>query len=383
MKRIILISVLFLVSLFYFSIPIYSYDDNIFEDVYKEQMEISGADDLEKGVPKETKESLNNIGITGVNWNDISNISSDKVFVELLNIAKKKSYKPITSVSIIVSIILLCALFDGMKTSFGSKPLSDVLGVVSTLCICGCIVAPIVECISSLSSVIQNLSNFMLLYVPVLTGIMISSGQTLSAGSYNFMMITLGDTISQIASRLLVPMLNMVLAVSVVSSISSKLNLSGVSDMFNKVIKWVLEFIMAIFVSLLTIQTFVSAAADNIATKSVKFAISSFVPIVGGALSDAYTTVFSCLKLLKSGVGAFAILASGFIFLPPIIECLVWLISLGICASVSDIFGMIQISKMLRSSSKIVSTMLVILFCVITILIISTGIVLTVGGGQQ
>ncbi len=382
MKRIILVSALFLISLFYFSVPVYSYDENIFEDIYKEQMEISGADNLEEEVPKETKESLNNIGVTGVDWNDISSISPDKVFTELLNIAKRKSYKPITSVSIIVSIILLCALFDGMKTSFGSKPLSDVLGVVGILCICACIVAPIVECINNLSSVIQNSSNFMLLYVPVLTGVMISSGQTLSAGSYNFMMVTLGDTISQIASRLLVPMLNMVLAVAIVSSISPKLNLSGVSDMFNKVVKWVLEFVMAIFVSLLTIQTFVSTSVDNIGTKSMRFAISSFVPIVGGALSDAYTTVFSCLKLLKSGVGAFAILASGFIFLPPIIECFIWLASLGICASISDIFGLIQISKMLRSSSKIVSTMLVILLCVITILIISTGIVLTVGGGQ-
>ena len=382
MKRIILVSVLFLISLFYFSVPVYSYYENIFEDIYKEQMEISGADNLEEDVPKETKESLNNIGVTGVDWNDISSISPDKVFTELLNIAKRKSYKPITSVSIIVSIILLCALFDGMKTSFGSKPLSDVLGVVGILCICACIVAPIVECINNLSSVIQNSSNFMLLYVPVLTGVMISSGQTLSAGSYNFMMVTLGDTISQIASRLLVPMLNMVLAVAIVSSISPKLNLSGVSDMFNKVVKWVLEFVMAIFVSLLTIQTFVSTSVDNIGTKSMRFAISSFVPIVGGALSDAYTTVFSCLKLLKSGVGAFAILASGFIFLPPIIECFIWLASLGICASISDIFGLIQISKMLRSSSKIVSTMLVILLCVITILIISTGIVLTVGGGQ-
>ena len=382
MKRKILIYTLFIIWPFYFSIPVYSYDDTSFENIYKEQIEISGADDLEKQVPEETKESLNNIGVIGIDWDDISNISPDKVFAEILNIAKKKSYKPLTSFSVIVSIIILCALFDGMKTSFGSNPLSNVLGVVSTLCICACVVAPIVECINNLSSIIQNSSNFMLLYVPVITGIMISSGQALSAGNYNFMMVILGDTISQIVSRLLVPMLNMVLAVAVVSSISSKLNLSGVSDMFNKVVKWILKFIMAIFVSLLTIQTFVSTAADNIAIRSIKFAINSFVPIVGGALSDAYTTVFSCLKLLKSGVGAFAILASGFIFLPPIIECFIWLFSLGVSASFSDIFGLMQISKMLRSSSKIVSTMLVILLCIITILIVSTGIVLTVGGGQ-
>ena len=173
MKRKILIYTLFIIWPFYFSIPVYSYDDTSFENIYKEQIEISGADDLEKQVPEETKESLNNIGVIGIDWDDISNISPDKVFAEILNIAKKKSYKPLTSFSVIVSIIILCALFDGMKTSFGSKPLSDVLGVVSTLCICACVVAPIVECINNLSSIIQNSSNFMLLYVPVITGIMI------------------------------------------------------------------------------------------------------------------------------------------------------------------------------------------------------------------
>lgn len=382
MKRIILIVTLFFLYLFCFSINAYANDKEDLENTYKEQLELSGAGNLANEIPKDTKSNLKNIGVTGVNWDEISNITPNKVFSEIQSIAKKNSYKPIASISVILSIILLCALFDGMKTSFGSKPISEVLGTVSTLCICGCIVVPIVECIDNLSTVIQSTSNFMLLYVPVIAGIMISSGQVLAAGNYNFMMAAFGSAVSQIASRLLVPMLNMILAVTIVSSISSKMNLSGVSEMFNKAVKWVLEFIMAVFVTLLTLQTFVSTAADNIGTKGIKFAIHSFVPIVGGALSDAYTTVYSCLKLLKSGVGAFAILASSFIFLPPIIECIVWLISLSICAAVGDIFELKQISSILRSSSRVISTMLVILICVMAILIVSTGIVLTVGGGQ-
>lgn len=383
MKRIILIVTLFFLCLFCFSINVYSDDKEDLENTYKEQLNLSGADNLVNEIPKDTKSNLENIGVTGANWDEVSNITPNKVFLEIQKIAKKNSYKPIVSISVILSIILLCAMFDGMKTSFSSKPISEVLGTVSTLCICGCIVIPIVECIENLSKVIQNASNFMLLYVPVIAGIMISSGQALTAGNYNFMMAIFGSAVSQIASRLLVPLLNMILAVTIVSSVSSKMNLLGVSEMFNKAVKWVLEFIMFVFVTLLTLQTFVSTAADNVSTKGIKFAISSFVPIVGGALSDAYTTVYSCLKLLKSGVGAFAVLASGFIFLPPIIECLLWLISLSICSVIGDIFELKQISSILVSSSKVISTMLVILICVMAILIVSTGIVLTVGGGQQ
>ena len=84
--------------------------------------------------------------------------------------------------------------------------------------------------------------------------------------------------------------------------------------MFYKAVKWVLSIVMTIFVSLLTIQNLIGVAADNAGTKAVKFAVSNFIPVVGGALSDAYTTVQSCVKVLKSGVGAFWDSGSGSYF---------------------------------------------------------------------
>ncbi len=375
MKKIVLLFFLIIFS----TITVYA-EDNIFEDTYQEQLEISGAENLINYIEKESRENLKNIGITGSNFNDIAKINPQKIFEEILIIAKKISYTPLSIFSIILAIIIICALFNGLKSSIGDKPMQQTISIVSTLCVCGCIVVPIVKCIENVSNVIKNVANFMIVYVPVITGIMFTSGQALSATNYSFMMVTAGEIISQIAARLLSPLLNMILAVSIVSSISFKMNLSSVCDILNKSVKWVLEFVMATFVTLMTIQTFVATSADNLGTKSVKFAINSFVPVVGGALSEAYTTVYGCLKLLKSGLGAFAILAAGFMFIPIIIECIFWLISLNSCACISDIFELTYISNLLRSSSKVLSTILIILVCTITILLISTGIVLTLGG---
>ena len=381
MKKGILIILFLAILLFDFPLIVSANNDKEFEGIYNDQLKMSGADKITDSIPKSTKNSFKNIGISGPDWDEISNIKSSEVFSEILDIVKKTSYEPIRSIAVILSITLLCALFNGLKTSFGDKPLSRVLGIVSTLCICGCIIEQEVKCIDNLSSVIKDTSNFMFIYIPVISGLMISSGQVATAGSYNFMMIAAGNIISQIASRILVPILNMILAITMVSSVSSKVNLSGLGDIFNKIVKWVLEFTMAIFVTLLSLQTFVSSATDNVKTKGMRFAINSFVPIVGGALSDAYSTVYGCLKLLRSGVGAFAILASSFIFLPPIIECLIWMISLNICSAIGDIFELKQISKILKGSSKVISTILVILLCVMTILIVSTVIVIVSGGG--
>lgn len=284
MKKGILIILFLAILLFDFPLIVSANNDKEFEGIYNDQLKMSGADKITDSIPKSTKNSLKNIGISGPDWDEISNIKSSEVFSEILDIVKKTSYEPIRSIAVILSITLLCALFNGLKTSFGDKPLSRVLGIVSTLCICGCIIEQEVKCIDNLSSVIKDTSNFMFIYIPVISGLMISSGQVATAGSYNFMMIAAGNIISQIASRILVPILNMILAITMVSSVSSKVNLSGLGDIFNKIVKWVLEFTMAIFVTLLSLQTFVSSATDNVKTKGMRFAINSFVPIVGGAL---------------------------------------------------------------------------------------------------
>lgn len=356
--------------------------DNLdLDEIYSEQYKLSGAQKLEDELPKEARRSIKNIGIDLKDIKSFTKLTPDKVFNEIFFMIKQQSPIPIKAMCISVSIILLCAVIESMKLSFGERPLSGILSVVSALSICIAIIFPIVETISNAAMVIQCSANFMLVYIPVMAGIMVASGQPVSAASYHMMMVIAGETISQIASRFLVPFLNVFLSVSVVSVLSDKMNLSGICKSIGVIIKWILSFVMTIFVSLLTMQSIVAGSSDNTGTKAVKFALNSFVPIVGGALSDAFSTVQGCVKLLKSGVGAFGVLAAGVIFIPLILECLMWLLSVNVCASIGDIFSLKQISEMLRAVSRVISTILAIVLCCMTILTISTVLVLIVGGG--
>ena len=353
------------------------------QDYYNQQLEKSGASDLKDELPNDTQKMLENAGIYEADWQSLANLNPQNLFGTIFGVAKEKSPAPFTAIAQILAVILLCALIDGLKLSFSEGPLGSIMGMVGTLCICIILVSPIVACISGTASVIQGAATFLLCYVPVIAGIMIAGGQTVSAGSYHLMMMGAGEIISQIASRFLVPLLNVFLSLSIVSSISTKLNLKGICEMFYKIVKWVLGLSMTIFVSLMTIQSLVGTAADGTGNKAAKFLISSFVPVVGGALGEAFSTVQGCVKLLKSGVGAFGILAAAFIFLPTIIECLLWQLTVQISAGISDIFELKQISDLLRAAGKVLSMMLSIILCCVTILIVSTVIVLVIGGGAS
>ena len=48
---------------------------------------------------------------------------------------------------------------------------------------------------------------------------------------------------------------------------------------------------------------------DVTTNRTLRFVVSSFVPVVGSALGEALSTVQGCIKVLKGGVGAFGVLA--------------------------------------------------------------------------
>lgn len=346
---------------------------------YEDQLQSSGAEDLPEELPEETQEILDNLGASSPDWKSMSSLTPGSFFTEVLRIAGNQSAGPMKAGLQVLGVLLLCALVDGMRLSFADRPLGGVLGMVGTLCVAVIVILPIVNCIESAATVIRGASTFMLAYIPVLAGIMIAGQQVATGTTYNLFLFGASEVIAQIANGFLIPLLNVFLGMSVVSSISPKLNLSGLCEMFHKVVKWILGLCMTIFVSLLTIQTLISSSADNATTRAAKFVVGS-LPVVGNAVSEAFTTIQSCLKLLKSGVGAFGIIAAACIFLPILLQCTIWLGTLHLCAFAGDLFELSAISTLLRSAAKVMSVIIAILICCMMLLCVSTVVVLLIGG---
>ena len=379
MKKIIVFLIFALLFVFCESSRVNAESYN-FGDIYKEQKESSGANDLNEKLPNEVRENLNDIGINGVDLNELTKVTPERIFGKVFSMIEKRIPECSKSMFSILAVIMLCALIESFKLSLGEKPLSGVVNIVGVLCICTMVVIPIVESISAMSKSLKAIGNFMLCYVPVMAGIMVASGQAASATSYNSIMLMINELIVQMTNTFLIPVLNLFLSVSVASALSPKIKLTGVCNVFSKIIKWSLGLCMTVFVGVLTIQNVISAAVDTAGNKAAKFIISGFVPIVGGALGDAFSTIQSCVRTLKTGVGAFFMIGCGFIFLPIIIECLSFMLSVNVCLAVGEIFDLSSIVSLLKGVAKVLSTMLAFTLCCLFALIVSTVLIITLGG---
>lgn len=350
------------------------------DQYYEEQAEKSGADRLGETLPEDTRNILRQLGIDGSNWSSIASVTPQNYFQKICSVFTGQAQNPLRVLASVVSIILLCALMDGMKLSFGAKPLGGVIGMVGTLCVCAVVVQPIVSCIADAADMLKAACDFLLACVPVMVAVMAAAGQSVSAGSYHLLMMAVGNVVSVFATTVLVPMMNLFLALSVVSSVSPSVNLNGLCNVLNKAVKWIMGLGMTLFTGLVTMHSLVASSQDGTAARAAKFVMGSFVPVVGNALGEALSTVTGCVKMLKSGIGAFGLLAGLFLFLPVVAECVLWFLTLLLCSGISQMFGLDGITGLLKASADVVSTMLAILFCCMTVLIISTVVMLLIGG---
>lgn len=349
------------------------------QSLYEEQIEESGAQDLWDSLPEETQELLEELGVEGVGWESLAAVEPQSFFEMLLGFFTGGLSQPLAAGASLLGIMLVCALMNGMKLSFGERQTGSVLGMVGTLCACAVIAPPVISCIQQASTLIEGAGGFLLAGAPVLAGLMLACGQPVSASGWTVFLLAAGNGISLLSSVVLLPVMHIFLAFSLVSAVSPDIRLDSLCGVFAKTVRWVLVLAVTIFTSLLSAQSLISASADGASVKAAKL-FAGFVPVVGNVLGDAMGTVQSCVRLLKSGVGAFGLLAALCIFLPVVAQCLLWIFCCTLCGAAGDLLGQSEITGLLKAASQVLQTLLAIVVSCAVVMLVSAVLIMQGGG---
>lgn len=355
--------------------------ESTLQEQFEEQLEASGADELIENTPEQVKESLYDLGLDTISFQKILSLSPKEFIPYFIDQVQAVIARPVKLLAIVVGIIVLCALMNALKQSMAKDKLKEVFQVVSILCICAAVITPVIDCISKTGKTIFDCSNFLISFVPVLSGVMTAGGQIVTATSYQVFLFWAAELVSVIVSRTLVPFLGIYLAIAITSSMNTEFRLDKIADSLKSFICWSLGGLLTVFVGILSIQGIVASSADTVSLKATKFLISSVVPVVGGALSDALGSVQSCVKLLKTSVGAYGIIIAVMTFLPLLIESISWLLVTKISQVVAEFLGVGGVTPVLKATSSVLSIILAIILCFMMLIIITTTIMMLLGTG--
>lgn len=333
-------------------------------------------DDIECQVSGQIDEIFadNDVEIT---YEDVSDLS----FADTISLIKDRLFgeltAPIKLLTGITAVVIFTALMQSAGESFIS--IEGTAGTYDLICVTAAsavILPQLVEILRTTLNVIGQAGSFLLVFVPAFSGITVMSGGVATGSLYNMMILAASELIVKLCDSFLLPLMSVMSVMAVSGSIFPDSSMNGFCGLIKKSSVWILGIVMTLFTGFVTMKCSLTAKADGAASKAVKMMISGFVPVAGGAVSDAYASVRSSIDVIRGTVGVGGIIASVLILLPPILKIAVFRFVLWVGTAASDLFSADVLSKLMKGIESVLAIAQSILICYGLMFIICTAILM-------
>lgn len=328
-----------------------------------EQIVQSDANKIKENLPSHVVDSLiylNAFDIKSMENLNIYNIIN--IFLHHIQIKIKKPFFNIILLIIILSILSIVSSFYQ----------NEIVEFIASLFVCINMSSGILDILKSSILSLKFSSNFILCFVPIFLTFALSLGHPFSAHAFNVSLLYCNKLMIDITENFMFSIINFMSGLSIISSISVKLKLQKLFDIFYASIKWILIVFSSVISFAFSIQKIISSSLDNTLTKEIKFAMG-LIPIIGSAINDASSVVKASSRILQVNIGIFGILSILFIFLPSIVDCLIWIFAFQICEFTSEMFEFNSLKRLFISFKKVINIILSFIIICFLIFVFSTS----------
>ena len=285
------------------------------DEIISTQLRLSGADELYIN----DEITLGQISKDIISFNAPSESSVISAFFSKLFGAVKESISLCLSVILIVVVLnILSNVAD--KTS----SLLDVSFYICYMVIFMMGASSFKSACDIAQTSINELNFFMKAAIPVLGTLMTASGGVVRTSLISVSIIAISGTVSLISSILF--------PISTMGALGNDNSLRGFSTALKKASLWGLGIVITIFTTILTTRSFAAVNLDTVTGRTVKYAAGTFVPVVGGMLSETLESIIACGRLVKGAAGSASVIVLLYLCLSPIIKLLAILITYKLTA---------------------------------------------------
>ena len=225
---------------------------------------------------------------------------------------------------------------------------------------------------------LKTVSNSMKLLIPIIEAALISSGNltfaTVTASGLN----TIIAICEIIYSDVLYPAVTVVFVISAIISVTGNKGLSYLINALKVLITGIIVAIITLVTFIFAIQSTASVTADNFTLKALRFALGSYVPIVGGAVSESLTMLKSSFTVIKSFAGITGIIVILLLCIPPVISLAAGKINAYLCMALSGILGCEKISSFYGEINGVYTMIFAIVLSSVIMFIVALGIICSI-----
>ena len=349
------------------------------ENVLESQTDSLGISTFLSDSEKYTKDTFENLDMGELFKDSVSgkidNSTIANIIFALLGDNVETALKTISSVMIIV---IIHSILKAISENLGNENVSKIAYYIEYILIVTLIMTNFSSIIIEMKTAVQNLTSFANSLIPLLITLMITTGNIVSSGMLEPILLLLITFISNFMTNILIPITLVATALGIISKISDQAQVSKLSKFLNSGMIWILGIVLTIFVSVTSLEGGLTSSVDGVAVKTAKTAVSSVVPIIGKILGDAVSTIMGCSNIIKNAVGVVGIVVILAICIRPIIQLAVLTVTYYLGAALCEPIADEKIVGIMEQMGGTFKIFLAAMFAMTTMLMIGVAIVMKI-----
>lgn len=284
----------------------------------------------------------------------------------------------IPSMLTVIIICLLKNMLSGMTSDFANNSTTEVVHIICYSAIIIVLMTGVISVIKTVTETISALSRFSDIVFPVLITILSMLDGASTVALFQPMTAVLSGLILKIIIAVIVPAFIATIVFSVVGNISKAVKLDKLTKLIKSASGWLIGVVFGLYGAFLTMQGITGGISDKFGFNAAKFAVSSYVPILGGYLSDGFDLLTASLVLVKNAFGFIGGIVLLSVVSFPLIKLVTFILSLRLTAAIVEPIGDDRVAGMLHSlagNTSLLATALIgaaFMFFVVIMLIIGS-----------
>lgn len=192
------------------------------------------------------------------------------------------------------------------------------------------------ESANLLQKSIADVSVFTAACIPSFSVVMIAAGEGAASAVFSASMVLLGELGTLISRNLLLPLVDVYLAIGICSAVSDEYNFMVIGKNIRRFLIWTVGIFVMLFRLIMKLQSGVAMAGDQLSKKYIRSAVSNFIPMVGTTISQGVDGLFAVASGVKTSFAVAGVLIVLSILLPSLISIGVFGLTWSFCRWIAE-----------------------------------------------
>ena len=310
--------------------------------------------------------------ISGESAVDYSNF-----FASLFSNLIESVVKYLPMISLIISIGVISNLLNGIKSKFNEKSTSDLINLVCFLSVAILVVGIVNGLSKSTGTAIESMVKQMNILFPIMLTLMTGLGAHASVGVFKPVVAIISTYVADFFNYIIVPMFMVIFVFGIISNMSPNVKLDKFNSFISSLFKWTVGLVFTLFFAIFSLQGIAVSRFDSLSIRTTKYTIKSYVPIMGGYLSDGMDLILSSTMLIKNSVGLVGVLLVVSTIISPLIDIVIFSLMLKLVSAVLQPMGNSKTSNFLSATAKSITMLSTAIIAIGFMYLISIGLVMT------